>query len=140
MERRRIPRDLALKILFQVDVGHLPLDEVLSLAYEEVPTSPPDRAFVEETVGGILAEQRELDRIIDELAEGWRVERLANVDKNVLRMALWELRHRSELPKGLVIEHAVELVKKYSTAESGKFVNGILGAYVRRRQGEAGAD
>ena len=134
MERRRVPRDLALKVLFQVDVGHLPLDEVLSLAYEEVPSTPHDREFVEETVRGVLTEQALLDRIIDDLAEGWRVERLANVDKNVLRMALWELRHRAELPKGLVIEHAVELARKYSTDESPRFVNGILGAYVRSRQ------
>jgi len=133
MERRRVPRDLALKVMFQVDVGHLPLEEVLTLAFEEVPATPQDQQFVAETVQGILAEQPELDRIIDDLAEGWRVERLANVDKNVLRMALWELRNRPELPKGLVIEHAVELARKYSTAESGKFVNGILGGYVRRR-------
>jgi N utilization substance protein B len=58
------------------------------------------------------------------------------VDKNVLRMALWELRHHPDLPKGLVIEHAVELARRYSTDESPKFVNGILGAFVRRRQNQ----
>ena len=105
---------------------------VTVLAFEEVPTGPDEQRFVEETVRGVLDELPQLDRIIDDLAEGWRVERLANVDKNVLRMALWELRNRSELPKGLVIEHAVELARKYSTADSGKLVNGILGAYVRR--------
>src|SRR6058998_3847108 len=112
LERRRVPRDLALKVLFQVDVGHLPLDEVLSLAFEEVPTTPYDQKFVAETVRGILDEQPELDRIIDDLSRGWRVERLANVDKNVLRMAVWELRHHTDVPKGLVIDHAVELVRK----------------------------
>src|SRR5262249_46034335 len=134
MARPRFLRELALKVLFQIDVGRLPPDEVLPLAFEEVPVPEEQQRFVEQMVRGVLEEQAELDRIIGDLAEGWRVERLANVDKNVLRMALHELRHRPEVPASRVIDHAVEMAKKYSTAESGRFVNGVLGGYLRRQR------
>lgn len=133
MARRRAARELLLKILFQIDVGHLPADEVMTFTFEEVPVSDAQRRYVERQVPEILSHQPELDAIISDLAEGWRLERLANVDKNVLRMALYDLTYNLEATPSSVINDAVEIAKKYSTADSGKFVNGILGAYVRRR-------
>lgn len=140
MASARFSHDLTLKLLFQVDVGHLPVEEVLTLAFEEVPVSEGDQEAIGRTVRAILAEQPELDAIIGDLAEGWRVERLANVDKNVLRLALHHLRHQPRGNTPRIIDQAIELAKKYSTAESGKFVNGILGAYVRKRDPGEGGD
>lgn len=139
MTKHTNARELVLKILFQIDVGKLPLDEALETAFEQVRTTDEDRAYVDATVRGVVAEEEELDNIISRLAEGWRLDRLAKVDKNILRAALYELRHKPELPTGAIINDAVETAKKYSTEDSGRFVNGILGSYLRDRRADAAA-
>lgn len=137
MSKRRNGRELVLKVLFQIDVGKLPLDEVLETAIEQVRPPAEDIRFVDPTVRGILSELETLDETIGELAEGWRLDRLAKVDKNVLRMALWELRNTPDVAPNVIINDAVEIAKKYSTDDSGRFVNGILGSFLRRRSGAA---
>jgi transcription antitermination protein NusB len=129
--RRREARELAMKILFQVEVGHRPLEEVLETTLEAVPVPEEERGFLEDVVHGVLERQTELDQVISELASGWKLERIANIDRNVLRIALYEIQHRSDIPPGVSVNEAVEMAKKYSTADSGKFVNGILGSYLR---------
>jgi len=83
-----------------------------------------------------VREQPALDRIIADRAVGWKLERIANVDRNILRLALYEILHRPEIPASVSVNEAVEMAKKYSTDESGKFVNGILGSFLR----DPGAD
>jgi len=131
--RRRLARELVMKILFQVDVGKLPLEEAKELAFEEVNVAPEDRRYIEDVCDGVLAHQSQLDQIIRDLAEGWRLERMANVDRNVLRIALYEILYRDDVPDVVAVNEAVEIAKKYSTEESGRFVNGILGSFLRRR-------
>jgi N utilization substance protein B len=135
MTSRKNARELILKVLFQIDVGKLPVDEALEMAVEQVKPTPEDRKYVDEIVRGVVSEEAQLDNIIARLAEGWRLDRLAKVDKNVLRTALFELQHRPELPAGVVISDAVDTAKKYSTDDSGRFVNGILGSFLRDREG-----
>lgn len=77
-------------------------------------------------VAGVWAERADLDLAIGGVATGWRVERMPPIDRNVLRIALWELRHRPATPVAVVISEAVRLAKAYSTARSGGFVNGVL--------------
>lgn len=140
MSKRKNARELVLKLLFQIDVGRLPLDEVLETSFEEVRPAAEDRRYVEEIVRGVMAEEAELDEIIGDLAEGWRLDRLARVDKNILRAALYELTHRPDIPASVVINDAVEVAKKYSTEDSGRFVNGILGSFLRRAPRPGGED
>ncbi len=134
MRKRRNARELALKILFQVDVGSLPVDEVLESTFSAVPTGEDDRQYTEELVRGVSDHRAEFDASIAGLAEGWRLERIANVDRIVLELALYELTRHPDLPANVVINEAIEIAKKYSMEDSGKFVNGILGSFVRRRQ------
>lgn len=134
MSKRKNGRELVLKVLFQIEVGKLPPDEVLETAFEQVRPPAEEIRYVRETVEGILADAERLDGIISELAEGWRLERLAKVDKCVLRAALYDLTHRPDEPVNVTINDAVEIAKKYSTEDSGRFVNGILGSFVRRRE------
>jgi N utilization substance protein B len=129
--RRRDARELAMKILFQVEVGHRPLAEVLETTLEAVLVPEEERGYLDDVVRGVLDRQAELDRVIGELASGWKLERIANVDRNILRIALYEIQHRSDIPPSVSVNEAVEIAKKYSTADSGKFVNGILGTYLR---------
>jgi N utilization substance protein B len=139
LERRRA-RELAVQILFQTEVGHLPLEEVLTTAAEQMPEDPEDWGhvapgeweYIHETTRGVTANQAELDGIIARLAEGWSLERIANVDRLVLRLALYEMLHKTA-PPPVVINAAVDIAKKYSTEDSGRFVNGILGAFLRER-------
>jgi len=79
-----------------------------------------------ELVEGVWGELESLDKAIGEVAEGWRVERMAPVDRNVLRLGLWELQNRIEIPVAVIISEAVRLAKAYSTEHSGRFVNGVL--------------
>src|SRR4051812_32461633 len=139
MSKRNNARQLVMRVLFQIDVGKLPLEEVLETAFEEVRPSDEDRQYVDEIVRGVVGELGELDRIIDDLAQGWSIDRLAKVDKNVLRAALYELRHRRDIPVSVVVNDAVEVAKKYSTEDSGRFVNGILGSFLRRPPDDGGA-
>src|SRR5438094_8200485 len=139
--RRRNVRELALQILFQNEVGHLPIEEVLATAQEQMPTdpahwgyvAPADWGYLEECARGTQEHRAELDAIIARLAEGWTLERIANVDRIVLRLALYEILYRS-VPPAVSINAAVEIAKKYSTEESGRFVNGILGTFLRERR------
>lgn len=140
MSKRRSARELALKILFQVEVGKFTPDEALETSFEQVNPPAEDREYAAELVRGVAGEAAELDQIIGELAQGWSLERLAKVDKNVLRLALYELIHAGETPANVVINDAVEVVKKYSTDDSGRFVNGILGSFLRRRDSGGGVE
>jgi N utilization substance protein B len=129
-QRRRHARDLALQVLFQHDVGRLPIDEALTAARRAQPDA--DWPFVETLTRGTVAHAAELDAAIVPLLEGWTLERLANVDRAILRLALYELRYVSTPPR-VVINEAVELAKRYGTETSGAFVNGVLGAFQRER-------
>jgi N utilization substance protein B len=121
----------ALRILFEMDINESSLDEVLegkSKVGEEAP-----RDFVLELVRGVEEHRAELDRIISEYAEGWDLERMPLVDRNILRMSLYELFYMEDIPSGATIDEAVELAKSFSTEDSGKFVNGVLGRVNRDR-------
>jgi transcription antitermination protein NusB len=133
MSKRRNARELVLKVLFQVDVGGLPTEEALETAFEQVRPPDEEQAYVADVVRGVAERIQDLDGIIGSLAEGWRLDRLAKVDKNVLRAALFELKHRTDIPVNVVVNDAVEIAKKYSTEDSGRFVNGILGSFLRNR-------
>jgi N utilization substance protein B len=115
-------------------------DEVLETLYEaDVRGSPPDTGSLDE-VGAALArgvweELAELDEALGRVSSGWRVVRMPVIDRSVLRLALWELRHRPELSAGVIISEAVRLAKAYSTERSGGFVNGVLGRLTGERGG-----
>jgi N utilization substance protein B len=130
-KRRREARELAMKVLFQMEVGHWASEEVLETTAEAVPVPPDEWTYVREVVEGVQRERPELDRIIGERAVDWKLERIANVDRSILRLALYEILHRPDIPPSVSVNEAVELAKKYSTEDSGKFVNGILGSYLR---------
>jgi N utilization substance protein B len=130
--RRRRARELALQILFQIDVGGLPVRYALEITPEEHPADEDLWEFARRLVLGVMRNLPEIDTILEELVEGWSLERMANVDRCVLRMALYEMMHVPETPPRVVINEAIELAKTYSTDDSGRFVNGVLAAFARR--------
>ncbi len=134
--RRRRARDLALQVLFRVDVGRTPLEEALAAARRD--DASVDWEFVEELSRGATTHTPELDALITDHLSGWTLDRLASIDRVILRMALYELGYMST-PPGAVINEAVELAKRYGTDESGGFVNGVLGAIHREQDHAAGS-
>jgi N utilization substance protein B len=126
---RRFARELALQTLFSVEVGKQDPGDALE---QNLPASDSgDRAFVRELVFGTLEHAEASDTFIAPLLEGWTLERLPTVDRLLLRMGVFELRHHPETPKAVVINEAVELAKKFSTEDSGRFVNGVLSSASR---------
>ncbi len=126
---RRRAREAALQVLFQMDLGKVSLDDALAtVASPEWPRD--DWTLVVTLARGTREHLAEIDGIIARVAEHWSLKRMATVDRNILRMAICELQ-MTESPQGVVINEAVELAKRYSTEESGKFVNGLLGRIVR---------
>jgi transcription antitermination protein NusB len=117
---RREARERALELLYEAESkGLVPGELVAGLPVE------PD-AYTRELTVGVGEDLEHIDAIIGSTARGWRIERMPAVDRALLRMAVWELRHRPEIPVAVVINEAVELAKQYSTDESGRFVNGVL--------------
>lgn len=126
---RRRAREAALGVLFQMDLGKLSLEESLDTV-KGADWHPDDWTLVVRLARGTREHLSEIDAIIAQFAEHWTLERMAAVDRNILRMAIYEL-ERADTPVGVVINEAVELAKRYSTEESGRFVNGMLGKIVR---------
>lgn len=133
---RRRAREIALQVLFQHGVGRLPVREALATVRRE--DLGDEWGFVEELCTGVAKRAREIDRLIEDHLSGWTLDRLASIDRVVLRMAIYELLHMPG-PQGAVISEAVALAKRYGTGDSGRFVNGVLGAIARKERGEAGA-
>lgn len=90
-----------------------------------------DRAYVQDVVGGVQAQAKELDELIASHAVGWKLDRIARVDLSILRVALYEMLHRDDVPTGAAINEAVELAKRYGEEKSFAFINGILGTVSR---------
>ncbi len=119
-------------MLFQYDFRpNLPYEK----AIRSVPLNlelPEVREFAEEIIKGVLEIRKELDELLRKHTVGWKVDRMATVDRNILRIALYEiLRRREDVPLSVAINEAVELAKKYGTEDSGRFVNGVLAKIVR---------
>jgi transcription antitermination protein NusB len=151
MRRRREARERAVQILFQLDLN--PTDDLgaaldkfwdnqrlnLYLEAQSGPTygenvqpPPPSadelatRLFADELARGVLDRRAEIDAVIQKHAQNWDIKRMAVVDRNVMRLAIHEMLHRDDIPPVVSINEAVDIAKKFSTEESGRFVNGIL--------------
>lgn len=127
MPSRRQAREAALQALYAIAVGHRePGDALAELVGEGGDTDY--RAFVKDLVLGTLDNAAEADVLLAPLLEGWTIERLPTIDRLLLEMGTFELRHRPQTPRAVVINEAVELAKKFSTDDSNRFVNGVLNA------------
>ncbi|WP_407268340.1 transcription antitermination factor NusB [Radiobacillus sp. PE A8.2] len=120
--KRRTAREKAFQILFQMDVNDIAPQEAIEHVLEEEAID----AFLSELVYGVNKNKQAIDEKITANLEKWTLERLATVEKTVLRIAAFELMFESETPQGVVINEAVELAKLYGDDKSGKFVNGVL--------------
>jgi N utilization substance protein B len=125
--KRTKARERALQALYQIDVAATGLDEALSRFWKSFePVEREVRDLAEQLVRGVAEHRRDLDETIEAVSTHWRLDRMAKVDRNVLRLATYELVHRPDVPVRVVINEAIELGKKYGSESSGAFVNGVL--------------
>lgn len=125
--KRTRARERALQALYQIDVASTDLEEALARFWRSFePVEREVREMAEALVRGTAAHRREIDEAIEAVSLNWRLDRMAKVDRNVLRLAVHELLHRPDVPVKVVIDEAIELAKKFGSESSGAFVNGVL--------------
>jgi len=135
MRKRTRGRELALQLLYMVDArgdeALLGVDDFLKL---EAPDETEAHDFARQLLSGTLDKQEEIDSAISAAAQNWHLRRMALVDRNILRMAVYEMLHLKDIPAKVSINEAIELGKRFSTQQSGAFINGILDR-IRRERG-----
>jgi N utilization substance protein B len=134
---------MALQMLYQHDQAGAPLSQLfrsfdLYLYAAETAIDSPERgseksfAYAQRLVQGVAGSSDDLDQLIERQAENWRVARMPAVDRNVLRLAFWELLYEADVPKVVIVDEAIELAKKFGSERSGSFVNGLLDGYMKK--------
>jgi transcription antitermination factor NusB len=128
MRKRTYARELSLQILYQMDITQDSPDSALANFWEsyEKPVHAQVKEFAAELIKGVMQNLTLIDDKISQYATNWQLKRMAVVDRNILRLSCYELLFREDIPPKVSINEAVELAKKYSGQEAGKFVNGIL--------------
>jgi transcription antitermination factor NusB len=116
----------ALQILYQIDITGDPVDDVLEQFWRDAEQSPEVRGFATQLVKGASKNLEEIDALIVQRSEHWKLSRMPAIDRSILRLGIYELLYRDDIPPKVAINEAVELAKNYSTPDSGKFINGIL--------------
>jgi len=138
MGTRRKSRELVLQMLFQADMGRQTAEQVRRTFWMEHNTTPAEvRSFAEELFGVATDRSAEIDRLIEGHAEHWRMDRMAAVDRNLLRAAVTELIAFPATPRAVVINEALEIARKFSSPESVQFINGVLDSVARELEKKA---
>jgi transcription antitermination protein NusB len=124
---RRLAREVIFRALFQVDIGKCRTEQAIMTALEGFRFSDEEEQFIRELVAGTAEKLEELDRLIEKHLVKWELSRISAVDRNLLRLALYEILYRPDIPPAVSINEALELAKKYgSTGEAVGFINGVL--------------
>lgn len=154
--KRRLAREMAVQMLYQWDLGGSSLPQLFR-AFDPWESVPPRKAraaaagegetfsqlerhlgeafsYARYLVEGTVEHQEEVDELIRGQADNWRLERMASVDRNILRLAVFELLHEEDVPKLVVMDEAIELAKKFGSEQSGRFVNGILDGLLKQKK------
>jgi len=117
---------MAVKVLYQADMSGVSITEAFQLFCEHLGGAAESKVFAKELLDGIDAHLDEINSLISEFSEHWRLDRMSTVDRNILRLAIYELLCRPDIPAKVSINEAVELGKKFGAEDSGAFINGIL--------------
>jgi len=128
MGHRRKAREIALQVLYQIDISDTDTKEAIELYWNNFEASESAREFSTQLIMGTMENIEEIDTSIRNCSEHWSLERMAKVDKNILRMAVYELIYCREIPPKATLNEAIDLGKDYGSENSGSFVNGILDA------------
>ena len=128
MKPRTRARSLALQVLYEVDIANHPPADIYKLRLEDTPLSDELSDFARQIIFGVLPMTSTLDQIIAKYAPEWPLDQIAAIDRNILRMALWEFAVYHDTPIKVAINEAVELAKQFGSDSAPRFINGVLGA------------
>jgi transcription antitermination factor NusB len=128
LRKRTQARECALQILYQYEMNPEPMTEILKKFWSQQDEAFPEdvRDFAEKLALGTVEHQAEIDKVVERYADNWELSRMAIIDRNIMRFATYELLYLADVPPKVTLNEAVNLAKKFSQEESGKFVNGIL--------------
>lgn len=128
MRKRTFARECALKILYRIEISKESVDSSLKDFWSKAADSADKDThnFTEVLVKGTCENIKTIDEVISKYTDNWNISRMAVIDRNIMRMSVYEMLHRSDIPPNVSINEAIELAKKYGDVDSGKFVNGIL--------------
>jgi N utilization substance protein B len=126
MGHRRKGRESALQILFQLEFSPNNYEEIIEEYWKEKKVNEKTKNYANWLVQGVISLKEKIDNIIKESSKNWRLSRMAIVDRNIIRIAVFELLSEHDVPHAVIINEAIEIAKKYGSEESGQFVNGIL--------------
>lgn len=139
--KRRLARELAVQCLYQMEMTDVTAGEALETLIQEAKEDNEGgialsdeaalRRYVEELVSGTRRMRRAIDEVMSGYLKGWKMERLSRVDRQIMRLAIYEMTCRDDVPPKVAINEAIELAKHFGTEESGKFVNGVLGRIIK---------
>ena len=138
MRRRTLGRECALKILYSVEVSKNSYEESSEKFWNNYETdiSADIKIFSQSLVLGVAGNMAKINEMLDKYADNWDLERMATIDRNILRIATYELLFTDEIPPKVAINEAIEIAKKYGDKDSGKFVNGILDKISKKERKE----
>ncbi len=130
MGARRTGRERALQALYQLELTPGPVDDALTAAWnahsDEGDPAPEAKRFATELTEGVQSHLSEIDALIQEHSHNWRLDRMGRIDRNVLRLGIYELKHREDIPRRVTLNEMVELAKAFGSEESSAFINGLL--------------
>jgi len=143
--KRRVARELAIQSLYQIEMNEVaPREAALTVIHEAENDNEAQLAvgdekitpdYVVELVEGTYARKASIDELLAEYLKGWQMDRLSRIDREVLRLAAYEMIYRDDVPPKVVVNEAIELAKHFGTEDSGKFVNGVLGKMIKELDG-----
>lgn len=134
MGLRRRARELTLQLLYQRELTRAEPEEMQEHFEEWKSSSQGVRTFATRLLDGVLSNMEEIDRELGAQTSHWRLDRLAAVDRNILRLAFYELLYQQETPPAVVIDEAIEIAKRFGSGESARFVNGVLDGFLKRQR------
>jgi len=124
--KRRRSREFALQVLYQIEITKQDAFQSFTQLRENFFSEEAEDEFSYRIVSGVMEHRREIDRMIEDCSENWRLDRMSIIDRNILRIGLFELLYCSEIPPKVTLNEAIDLGKRYGSEESGSFINGIL--------------
>lgn len=123
---RRASREIAMKLLYQLEFQKDDREEQVNYVLEENSLINKDREYVTDVIEGVSKNLSYIDKVIEDNSKGWKIGRISKVDLSIMRLSIYEICFRNDIPYSVSVNEAVELAKKYSNEDAGSFVNGIL--------------
>jgi len=133
---RKEARDLAFKLLYQVEMQNETAQNIIDIYYEENELTGKSKQYVEEILFGVLEKSEVIDEIITGLSESWKLNRISKISISLIRLSVYEIMYRDDIPDNVSINEAVGLAKLYEGEESASFVNGILAAVLKKKEAQ----